>query len=240
MEPFSRNRQRRRIHIWRLTMPNISTTVAIAALAVIGSTGCATKGFVRTSVGELDERVNSLSSSVEQTQERVQANEARISEVDKEAEAALQAANKAATAADAAADLAKTVEAETEALEKASRKLVYEVVMSEQQGGFAFDSAELTDTAKQQIDELVAKLKQEPRNAFITIEGHTDYIGSTTVNEKVGLERARAVEQYLYEQHRIPLHKMEVISYGEANPVAPNTTRAGRAQNRRVEIKVLS
>src|SRR5687768_2580446 len=76
MEPFSRNRQRRRIHIWRLTMPNISTTVAIAALAVIGSTGCATKGFVRTSVGELDERVNSLSSSVEQTQERVQANEA--------------------------------------------------------------------------------------------------------------------------------------------------------------------
>jgi outer membrane protein OmpA-like peptidoglycan-associated protein len=212
----------------------------MATLIALGSMGCATKGFVRTSVGELDEQVTSVSSSVEQTQERVRANEARINEVDKEAEAALQAANKAATAADAAADLAKTVEAETEALEEANRKLVYEVVMSEQQGGFAFDSAELTDTARQQIDELVARLKRELRNMFITIEGHTDYIGSTTVNDRVGLERARAVQEYLYEQHRIPLHKMEVISYGEANPVAPNTTRAGRAQNRRVEIKVLS
>jgi outer membrane protein OmpA-like peptidoglycan-associated protein len=216
------------------------TTVSIAVLALVGSMGCATKGFVRTSVGELDKEVNSLSTSLEQTQDRVQANEARIREVDQETDGALQAANKAAKAADAAADLAKTVEAETEALEEARRKLVYEVVMSEQQGGFAFDSAELTDSAKQQIDELVAKLKQERRNMYITIEGHTDYIGSRTVNEKIGLERARAVEQYLYEQHRIPLHKMEVISYGEANPVAPNTTRGGRAQNRRVEIKVLS
>jgi outer membrane protein OmpA-like peptidoglycan-associated protein len=67
-----------------------------------------------------------------------------------------------------------------------------------------------------------------------------DYVGPRTANEEIGLERARAVEQYLYEQHRIPLHKMEVISYGESNPIAPNTTRAGRAENRRVEIKVLA
>jgi outer membrane protein OmpA-like peptidoglycan-associated protein len=221
-------------------MRTISTGVIIAALAVVGAAGCATKGFVRTSVDELDTKVDSLSTSVEQTQERVQANAARIREVDQGAEAALQAANKAAKAADAAADLAKTVEADTEALEAASRKLVYEVVMSEQQGGFAFDSADLTDTAKQQIDELVARLKQEPRTVYITIEGHTDSTGSRTVNERIGLERARAVEQYLYEQHRIPLHKMEAISHGEADPVAPNTTRAGRAQNRRVEIKILA
>jgi outer membrane protein OmpA-like peptidoglycan-associated protein len=64
----------------------------------------------------------------------------------------------------------------------------------------------------------VAKLKQESRNAYITIEGHTDYMGSSSVNEKIGLERARAVEQYLYEEHRIPLHKMEVISYGGSEP----------------------
>lgn len=221
-------------------MPNISTIATIVTLAAMASTGCATKGFVRTSVGELDEKVNSLSSSAEQTEERVQANEARIREVDREAEAAMQAANEAAKAAAAAADLAKAVEAETEALERDRRKLVYAVVMSEEHGGFEFDSAELTGPAKQQIDELVAKLKQQQANVFITIEGHTDYVGSRTVNERVGLERARAVEQYLYEQHRLPLHKMEVISYGEADPVAPNTTRAGRAQNRRVEIKVMS
>jgi outer membrane protein OmpA-like peptidoglycan-associated protein len=221
-------------------MARTLTTVTIAVLAVVGAAGCATKGFVRTNVAELDDKVDSLSSSVEETQQRVQANEAGIRKVDQEAEAALQAANKAAGAADAAADLAKTVEAQTAALEAAGRRFIYEVVMSEEQGGFAFESAELTDTAKQQIDELVTRLKQEPRNVYITIEGYTDSVGPRAVNERVGLERARAVEQYLYEQHQIPLHKMEVISYGEAKPIAPNTTRAGRAQNRRVEIKVLS
>jgi peptidoglycan-associated lipoprotein len=220
-------------------MPNVSTAAAIAALAVI-VTGCATKEFVRTNVAELDDKVGSLSTSVEETQQRVHANEASLRKVDQEVKAALHAANEAAAAATAAADLVGTVDAETDVLEAAQRKLVYRVLMSEQQGGFAFDSAELTDTAKQQIDELVVKLKQERRNVYITVEGHTDSTGASAVNERVGLERARAVEQYLYEQHRIPLHKIEVISYGEASPAAPNTTRSGRAQNRRVEIKVLS
>jgi peptidoglycan-associated lipoprotein len=221
-------------------MPKTSTTLTIAVLALIGSTSCATKGFVRTSVRELDDRVESLSSSVEQTEERVKANEARVREVNQEADAALRAANEAARAAETAADLTKTVDAKTGALEAARRRFVYEVLMTEEEGGFAFDSAELTDMAKQQIDQLVTKLKKESRNVFITIEGHTDYIGPEAVNEEIGLERARAVEHYLYEQHQIPLHKMEVISYGEAKPIAPNTTREGRAQNRRVEIKVLS
>ena len=48
------------------------------------------------------------------------------------------------------------------------------------------------------------------------------------------------MKRYLYEQYQIPLHKMNVISYGEEKPVAPNKTKAGRAQNRRVVIKVLA
>ena len=51
--------------------------------------------------------------------------------------------------------------------------------------------------------------------------------------------RAEAVKRYLYEKHQVPLHKINVISYGEDKPVSPNKTRAGRAQNRRVVIKVL-
>ena len=54
------------------------------------------------------------------------------------------------------------------------------------------------------------------------------------------MERAEAVKRYLYEQHQVPLHKMNVISYGEEKPVAPNNNREGRAQNRRVVVKVLS
>jgi hypothetical protein len=48
------------------------------------------------------------------------------------------------------------------------------------------------------------------------------------------MERAEAVKRYLYEQHQVPLHKINVISYGEDKPVAPNNTQDGRAQNRRV------
>src|SRR5947208_709266 len=67
-----------------------------------------------------------------------------------------------------------------------------------------------------------------------------DNVGNKVINEKVGLERAQAVQRYLYEQYQIPLLKMNVISYGEDKPIAPNKTKAGRAQNRRVVIKVLA
>ena len=221
-------------------MPKILVASAITALAIGGSTACVTKKSVRTNMGEVRERVESLSTSLEQTRDRVQKNEARILEVDQEAQAAIRAAQQANEAATAAATLARTVEAETETIEKASRKLVYEVVMTEEEGGFRFESAELPDAAKKQINELVAKVKEQPRNVLITIEGYTDNTGSKAVNERLGRERAKAVEEYLFEEHQIPLHKMEVISYGEENPVAPNTTRAGRARNRRVEIKVLA
>ena len=60
------------------------------------------------------------------------------------------------------------------------------------------------------------------------------------INEKVGLERAETVKRYLYEQHQIPLHRINVISYGEDKPVENNTTRDGRAKNRRVVIRVLA
>jgi outer membrane protein OmpA-like peptidoglycan-associated protein len=57
---------------------------------------------------------------------------------------------------------------------------------------------------------------------------------------QLGLRRAEAVKNYLYEQHNVPLHKMNTISFGESRPAAPNDTSDGRAQNRRVVIKVRS
>jgi len=86
----------------------------------------------------------------------------------------------------------------------------------------------------------VQKLKAEPNGAYIEIEGHTDNAGSKDLNYKLGLERAESVKRYLYEQHQVPLHKISVISYGEEKPIAPNNTKTGRAQNRRVVIKVLT
>src|SRR5439155_14873858 len=106
-------------------------------------------------------------------------------------------------------------------------------------GNFKFGKSVLPDEAKAKLDELVNQMKADPKGAFFEIEGHTDNTGTKALNEKLGMERAEAVKRYLYEQHQIPLHKMNVISYGSDKPVAPNTTKEGRAQNRRVVIKVL-
>jgi outer membrane protein OmpA-like peptidoglycan-associated protein len=219
---------------------NFFVALPIAVLAVGGSTACASKKFVRTSVGEVNDKVDSLGRSVEETQERTRRNEGRISEVDQKAQAAAQSAQKANDSAATANNAATEVGSRLTEFDKATRRLVYEVVLSEDSGNFKFGKTALPDEAKQKIDQVVSQLKQDPKNVWIEIEGHTDDIGDKTVNEKIGLERAQAVERYLYEQYQIPLHKMNVISYGEEKPVAPNKTKEGRAQNRRVVIKILA
>jgi peptidoglycan-associated lipoprotein len=216
----------------------------IVVLAVGGSTACATKKYVRTSVGEVNQKVDSQGRAIEETQERTRKNEGRISEVDTKAQAAAQsaqAANDAAAAAHSAANAVGTeANSKFDAIDKASKRLVYEVVLSEDQGNFKFGKTALPDEAKAKIDEMVAQMKQDPKNIYLEIEGHTDNVGDKVTNEKIGLARADAVKRYLYEQYQIPLHKMNVISYGKDKPVAPNKTKAGRAQNRRVVIKVLA
>ena len=217
--------------------------VPVTLLVVGGTTACATKKFVRTSVGEVNGKVDSLGRSVEETQERTRRNEGKITEVDQKAQAADQKAQaasaSAATAQSTAVEVGNKANARFDSIDATNKRLVYEVVLSEDQGNFKFGQTKLPDEAKMRIDEMVAQLKQDPKNVFIEIEGHTDNVGDKLTNEKIGLERAEAVQRYLYEQYQIPLHKMNIISYGEDKPAAPNKTREGRAQNRRVVIKVL-
>ena len=224
---------------------------SLLALTVAVAPACATKKFVRTEVGNVNGKVDTLTGTVEETQERTRRNEERIGAVDQKAEAAGKSATEARAAADAAATAAKefakdadtkvtTVNNRVNAVEAASRRLIYEVTLSEDQGNFAFNKTTLPDEAKARLDKMVADLKADPKGIYIEIEGHTDNRGTPEVNEKIGLERAEAVKRYLYEQHQVPLHKINVISYGEEKPVAPNNTRDGRAQNRRVVVKVLS
>jgi len=226
-------------------MRTFMTAIAIVAVAV-GATGCATKKYVQTSVGEVNDKVDSLGRTVEQTQERTRQNEAKIAEVDTKAAAAgtaAQQANSAAAAANSAAAAANSnanaVGGKLDAFDKSQRRLVMEVVINESSGNFQFGKTELPDEAKGQIDQLISKLTQDPKNVYFEIEGHTDNVGAAEFNEKLGMERAEAVKMYLYEKHQIPLHKMNVISYGMTKPAADNKTKDGRAQNRRVVIRVL-
>jgi outer membrane protein OmpA-like peptidoglycan-associated protein len=220
-------------------MKKLVLVVPVLALA-IGTSACATKKMVRSEVGVVNGEVETLSKSVEENQERTRANEGRIGEVDQKAVAAGQRADQAGRRADEARAAADAVNMKADAIDKASKRLVYEVTLSEDKGGFKFGKALMPDEAKADLDQLVQQLKAEPKGAFIEIEGHTDNAGPNEINYKLGLERAEAVKRYLYEQHQVPLHKINVISYGEEKPIAPNKTKAGRAQNRRVVIKVLT
>ena len=221
-------------------MKRFITALAISAVAVGGSTACATKKMVRQRVGEVNDKVDTLSKSVEENQERTKQNEGRIGEVDQKAQAANAAASKAGARADEAYTAADKVNARAEAIEKASKRIVYEVVLSEDQGGFKFGQTKMPDDMQAKIDQIVSQLKANPNGGYIEIEGHTDNVGNKDINYKLGLERAEAVKRYLYESQQIPLHKINVISYGEEKPIAPNKTKDGRAQNRRVVIKVLA
>jgi peptidoglycan-associated lipoprotein len=221
--------------------------IPIVALAIGGSAACATKKYVRTSVGDVNDKVDSLGRSVEATQERTRQNEGRISDVDQKAQAAAQAAsqaNDAAGQASNAANLAGTradaAAGKADAVDKASRRLVYEVVLNDAEGNFKFGKSDLPEETKAKLDSMIQQLQSDPKGVYIEIEGHTDNVGPKEVNDKIGLDRAEAVKRYLYEQHQIPLFKMNVISYGQDKPVAPNTTKDGRAQNRRVVIRILA
>ena len=229
---------------------NLFVVLPVAAIAVGSSTACASKKFVRTSVSEVNAKVDSLGRSLEATQERTRQNEAKIADVDTRAAAASAAASAAARTAQGTADKANetavsatntatAATAKAEAVDKATKRLVYEVVLTEGQGNFTFGKTDLPDDAKARLDEMVTKLMAAPNGAFFEIEGYTDSIGAGVLNEKLGLERAEAVKRYLYEHHSIPLHKMNAISFGEEKPVGDNKTKTGRAQNRRVVIKVL-
>ena len=221
-------------------MRKLAFVVPVVLLAAGGSTACATKKFVRGEVGQVNTKVEGLSTQLEETQERTKKNEQRIGEVDTKADAAGKSAQDARQAANVADEKAVSAAKKADAVEAATRRLVYEVVLSEDQGNFKFGKAELPEEAKARIDEMVNQLKADPKAIYIEIEGHTDSVGTNHMNDTLGLERAEAVKRYLYEAHQVPLHKVNAISFGEEKPVAPNNTKQGRAQNRRVVIKVLA
>jgi peptidoglycan-associated lipoprotein len=221
-------------------MKKLATVTSVLTLALGLTSACATKGFVRTNVGEVNDKVDTLSRSVEENQERIRENEGKIVEVDQKAAAADQRAAAAGERAASAYSAAEAVNTRADEIERAAKRLVYEVVLSEDKGNFRFGQAVMPEEAKSEIDQLVEQLKAEPSGAYLEIEGHTDSTGPADLNYRLGLQRAENVKRYLYEEHQVPLHRINVISYGEDKPIAPNNTRDGRAQNRRVVIKVLT
>lgn len=120
----------------------------------------------------------------------------------------------------------------------ATGKLVYTVTLTDGQIKFASGQAKLGKDAEQALVEVAKKLKAENRNVFIEIQGHTDNLGDKDLNKQLGLKRAEAVRDALYNAG-LPLHRLSVISYGGSQPEAKGNTAKARAQNRRVLLLVL-
>jgi peptidoglycan-associated lipoprotein len=217
----------------------VITLATVTVMAGAGS-ACATKKFVRGQVDDVNGRVETLGQSLEATQQQTKENAGRITQVDQKADQATAAAKTAQSSATVAQGAAEAAAARANAVDAASKRLIFQVVINDSQGNFKLGKADLPDDVRAKLDELANKLKSDPAGNFIEIEGHTDSTGTPANNEKLGLARAENVKRYLYETYQIPLHKINVISYGEEKPVAPNKTREGRAQNRRVVIKVLA
>jgi outer membrane protein OmpA-like peptidoglycan-associated protein len=194
------------------------------------SMGCATKKYVGSQVGEVNAKVDAVSKGLEETQQANQRNEVRIEEVDREAQSGVAQAKDSANQA-----LTRATEAER----AAKGKLLYSVTLSNDKVTFPFNRAQLSDAAKQMVDETVGPIVADNRGVFFEIEGHTDSAGPAAFNQQLAEDRAVAVRNYLRDQHQIALNRMEVISYGEEKPVSDNKTRANRAMNRRVVINIL-
>lgn len=104
---------------------------------------------------------------------------------------------------------------------------------------FRVNSAVLSPEARRQLDEFATKAL-DAKGYTIEVSGHTDITGSEAKNFRLSRERADAVVQYLAVNHKIPLRRFTTpMGYGKTEFVADNTTPAGRAQNRRVEVKML-
>ena len=200
-------------------MRNKPWMVALALIVALGATGCATKKYVRQETGAVGTRVDEVSGQVEEAQTRLDTHERQIGETSKTAQEALQRA----------IDAGKLAEG----------KLLYETVLTDDKVKFGFDTSDLSPEAKAAIDEFASQLKTQNAGVYIEIQGHTDSVGSEKYNEELGLLRAEAVRRYLSQQHQFPLHRINVISYGESSAVADNSTREGRSQNRRVALVVL-
>ena len=195
----------------------------IVALAVLGGTGCVTKGKFREHSAAVDTRISGVEGAVE-------ANERRVADMRVETDRKIGDVDQRAGQAQEKAE---------EAEKLARGKILWTVTLTDDNVKFAHDMANVTPAAATVLDDLASKVKAYGKTVYLEIEGHTDSTGPDQYNIVLGERRAAAIRNYLTQKAGLPLHAMNTISYGETEPIADNSSREGRSQNRRVVIKVL-
>jgi outer membrane protein OmpA-like peptidoglycan-associated protein len=198
---------------------------------------------VRSQTGPLIQQTNDLDAKTAQdhrdisdTDQRAQSGIARATDA---AGAADQHAAVAGQAADAAGQSAQEAVNRVDTLSGVVANLDNYKQLSDVSVTFAFDKSILTKDDRDQLDQIAASLTST-RGYILALTGGTDSVGDADYNFRLSQHRADAVVNYLATKYNIPPHKFYLIGIGKENPVADNHTKSGRAENRRVEVKLLS
>jgi outer membrane protein OmpA-like peptidoglycan-associated protein len=187
---------------------------------------------VESRVDPVETRVGSAEGRIEQVEQNAQRLSGQIDELAAVSNAARGGAKAAQETADAAV---AGVNATNERISALDDYVPQEAIAITFRSG----SAVLSRDAKAQLDEIATKALNA-KGYVIEVSGYADSTGSVARNRALSTQRADAVVRYLAENHRIPLRRIVTpFGYGETNAVADNTTREGRQQNRRVEVKIL-
>lgn len=204
----------------------ILATAAVAA--VLGA--CATSKDVDKKIADAqaqnNKKIESVEGQIEDLQNKQKATDAHLTQNDQQLASLSQEAKDALARAEQAGVLAKG-------------KVAFQQTFNEDRIHFKSGSYDLDKAAKAALDEFAGKVKALNEQYYVEIQGHTDNVGGTHYNDRLGENRADEVRRYLARADQLPLQRMSTISYGDTLPVAPNKTKKGRAQNRRVVIVVL-
>jgi outer membrane protein OmpA-like peptidoglycan-associated protein len=216
---------------------------ALAVGLLAFSAACATKTYVKqqtapviNKVDELDERTAQTTRGIRDTDQRAQQG---IQGVEAHASAADQKALAARQQADQAQQLASNANSGVQDLTNRVINIDNFHPVTETAVHFGFNKADLSKRDKQQLDELGQQIPNV-KGYLVQIEGRTDSVGDAQYNYELSQRRAAAVTQYLASKYNVPAHKIFIVGLGKDAPVDKNTTAQGRAENRRVDIRLMT
>ena len=216
---------------------------ATAALSLMLATGCATKNYVRNQSTPLINKTNELDDLTAQTTKDIKDVDTRATKGIQDVNDRSSAANQKALAAGQQADQAQAAATQANSGVSVLRNQVANLdtyhVVTEASVHFGFNKADLTKKAKATLDQLASDVPNAP-HYILEIDGGADSVGSKEYNYNLSQRRADVVIQYFAQEHNIPAHKIYVIGLGKDKPVASNASTAGRAKNRRVDVRLMT
>jgi len=220
------------------------TSLAIfLAVSMSVTVGCTSKNYVKqqttpliNKTNELDDMTAKNSKDIKDVDARAQAGIQAVNVKTADVEQKAQAAGQSATSAQQMADAANN---RVGVLTNTVANLDNYRPVAETSVKFGFNKDALTPKAKESLDQLAGTISST-KGYIIALEGSTDSVGSAEYNYDLSQRRANSVIQYLASKYNVPAHKIYVIGLGKDKPVETNKTREGRADNRRVDVRLMT